>query len=111
MPDHCVNQLDLIGDKDERNRFVNELIVTDDWNVVRINLDKLIPASTYADQLKLWGTKWGCYDVVIKQHDEEKTSIFFNTAWSPYNLSIQREMSRAFPTLKFVLKFVTSRCC
>lgn len=67
----------ITGNLEERKRFLKELYIEE-----HLELAKIIECEyNYDDPVRLWGTKWGCYDCELNMHDQELTKIFFHTAW------------------------------
>lgn len=99
MPNHCANRLNINGDFDTRNQFIATMLNKD-----TLDLNKVIPCDEY--HIENWGTKWGCYNGIIIEHNENKTILQFMTAWNPYNINIQKQLSKLFPTLIFLLEYV-----
>jgi hypothetical protein len=55
-----------------------------------------------------WGTKWGAYNVILKdesEHGEGEISYQFNTAWDTFSNRVSIAMASVFPTLRFDLTF------
>ena len=128
MPNHVWNTLTVSGEKDEVTKFVEFAEGeypwregNESWNEdVEREIDKLscnsfIPApqeaiNNYSNVgyewcIKIWGTKWGCYDVSI-EGNSSGTSVWygFNTAWSP-PVPVVYKMIEMFPDLRFCLHF------
>lgn len=53
--------------------------------------------------IKNWGTKWGFYEVELREQDEE-LFYTFQTAWSPAEPVIKK-MGEMFPKLTFDLRY------
>lgn len=51
-----------------------------------------------------WGTKWGDYDTNLNQANSECAIYSFTTAWGP-GLEGMEEISKAFPSLRFVYQY------
>lgn len=104
MPNYCANKLTIEGDFNERDKFIKEMIVEED----RLELANIIPCEyNYDDPLRYWGTKWGCFNANV-EHDENNTIINFQTAWCPYNETVQKVMSKIYSKLKFKLLYAES---
>ena len=125
MPNHCENELTIVGPEKELLIFKKRAVArSPNWQSEDTDksglkkLDKLscnvfipIPASAlksfndsgYEWCVKNWGTKWGCYDVIVSK---EKGSLhyYFQSAWSPPE-PVVVAMSKQHPLLKFSLKY------
>jgi hypothetical protein len=104
MPNHCSNCLYVYGDREEKDVFIQKSIKDGD-----LDLHTFVPLqeneNTYSGHIKFWGTKWNCYETKIETGDEFD-KIYFQTAWCPYNKTVQKEMSKKFPNLCFMLLYV-----
>ena len=74
------------------------------WDKWVANKEKYGAKDWYDWCNKYWGTKWGDYGDFLEQHDEYRTQISFNSAWSPPVLGIM-EVSKKWPDLEFSIEY------
>jgi hypothetical protein len=115
MPNWCINKLVVTGPKADRDNFINGFPTpTEDGRDPEfIKYYIPMPESTedwHAWQTTNWGTKWGDCDTRIARHDDNETTVMFNTAWGP-TLPAIKTISGMFPTLKFAVVYDESGMC
>lgn len=93
MPNHCSNELSMVGRREDLVQFLKEHPDEPDLMV-------LVPCEdSYEGHIAAWGTKWGCYDGVseIEHKDgESQDSVLtytFHTAWEPFDVEVLRVIS------------------
>jgi Ferredoxin-like domain in Api92-like protein len=131
MPNHCGNQLTILGDKLSRDQFVNDIagsnpqwgeeIITSEARVEKFCLNQIMPVPRdvieagfnngydWCVDQNNWGTKWGCYDTKL-EHDANSTKYIFLTAWSPFSEAVFELLTSKYPTLTFRLIFAEKGC-
>ena len=132
MPNWTENDLDVKGLLSEVNLFIKKAKGTNgdiDFNNFVPYPDDFIKKDVKAMNSKKakdgfnsggfewccnnWGTKWNACDIVMDlkttNGKTSKLQVSFSTAWSP-PLPIIKAMSKAFPTLTFVLNFYEAGC-
>ena len=104
--------MDIIGSKQERQRFARKAITVDEKDVL-IDFENFVPLPNDIDLIEgtrdwciaNWGTKWNIGDDTIMVHNTDDFTMYhFMTAWSPPN-PVVLAMSRQFPTLNFHLRY------
>ena len=129
MPNHCANQLTVKGPTGQVEAFRAQAKGEEEV----FDLNKFIPMpEEFRDEeappnrdaaqaaaliekhgaadcrtwvLNNWGTKWGCYDGEVLEEGEDYVTYLFYTAWSPFDQSVLRAMSKVHPTLMFNLTY------
>ena len=48
-----------------------------------------------------WGTKWGCYEISLGEHNENETYLNFTTAWSPIADHILHKFAEDIPDFEY----------
>ena len=120
MPNHCSTSMEVKGNYEHRQEFVDknrgyslwDTGKTGDYKALSFNAQVPMPktyikkhqkdksnSEWYGWSNKQWGTKWDCYEEQC-HHSEQYTSYSFDTAWSPPFPWIQK-VSRKFPHLEF----------
>lgn len=118
MPNHCSNELIITGSKKNIESFKDFAKSSRDPKILieLNNFEKFIDSKymvvdtlAYTKNNMLWGTKWGCYEFrrIKEQYKDEMGEIryVFQTAWGPYNENASNAMSKAFPMLRFYLRY------
>lgn len=92
--------------KENAMGLVNPLVENDEEAVKKVqkNLEKYGADSWYTWRLENWGTKWDTANPEIIYEEDNEIQYQFETAWSPPVPAI-RNLSSAFPNLKFYLFF------
>jgi hypothetical protein len=138
MPNHVDQDLWVSGDVTTIREFIEFAQDVEDGETILLSANKFIPypeeyrlldeqakvehakgnytfrggfnSGGYEWCVRVWGTKWGCYDAVLSIPtsfgNRKKGKVFYNfrSAWSPA-AKIIMAMSEKFPTLKFKLKY------
>ena len=117
MPNHCYNELKVLGPEDAISKFKETARGFNPWNTANPEIlccAKFIPPPQiaiddydrigYAWCIRRWDTKWGCYDVELSIDEPTELLYIFDSAWSPPS-SVVIEMGRLFSELKFELYF------
>jgi hypothetical protein len=104
--------LDIIGSKQERQRFARKALNAQNHSVL-IDFEQFVPMpnevresdNTRDWRINHWGTKWNLSDDTIEVHNTDDFTMYhFMTAWTPPN-PVALAMSRQFPTLNFHLRY------
>ena len=54
---------------------------------------------------RVWGTKWGIYDVDFTPHTKRGALLSFQSAWSPPSTEVFQALSEKFPNLTFEIEY------
>jgi hypothetical protein len=125
MPNHCTNELRLVGPKEELDRFRLDATQPvepwtpkeDDAEPSLLNFQGVVPYPNegrddnqgwYKWHTDNWGTKWNAYDVDINVTDQG-VSYNFTTAWSP-PLPWFKAAALKYPEIKFMMAFFEGGC-
>lgn len=57
-----------------------------------------------------WGTKWGSYDCDVSVDDQGVVTVFYNTAWSPFDDEFFEVMSAQMPEATLLNTYQESGC-
>ena len=121
MPNHCYNQLSLVGNESDVTLCLDFIHGEREDNYFDVNT--VIPyPKEYADKdtnsafgdgfnsggyewcLANWGTKWGAYDSNIIERTEGFAVIEFSSAWSPPS-PVVAKLAEKFPMLAIKLAY------
>ena len=126
MPNHCTNELRLVGPKDQLDQFrLDATKPIEPWTPKEedpepslLNFQGAVPYPVAADRhasdgwynwsIKNWGTKWNAYDVTTNVTDQG-VSYNFTTAWAPPE-SWLRAATEKYPEIKFMLAYFEGGC-
>jgi hypothetical protein len=118
VPNWCDCELDIIGSRQERQRFARKAVNAEDRTVL-IDFNNFVPVPKELDEsgntrdwcIANWGTKWNLGDDTNIDIDTDSFTIYhFMTAWTPPR-PVVLAMSKQFPTLRFDLSFWESGVC
>ena len=84
--------------KSEKSLFDFNKIIPEPLEIKHENPDILSDASCEWRK-ENWGTKWNAYDIILRQKDNWKMIIHFQTAWS-VPLPILNKLSTMFPDVE-----------
>ena len=54
---------------------------------------------------RVWGTKWGIYDVDFTPHTKRGALLSFQSAWSPPSTAVFQALAKKFPNLTFEIEY------
>ena len=54
---------------------------------------------------RVWGTKWGIYDVDFTPHTKRGALLSFQSAWSPPSVAVFQALAKKFPNLTFEIEY------
>ena len=108
MPNWCVNQLYITGNKKDRKRFKETVTLkeNDSDKETPLSFKTIIPCPPDEDNewcRNHWGTKWDACEVSCIP-DGDELVYGFETAWSPPS-PVMMKASRQFPSLHFRLVY------
>jgi hypothetical protein len=127
MPNICLNELTVTGNKEELDRFL-EAARGRDEEAKPFSLQSLFPLPAELDTddpvsssdetetwyswcVRNWGTKWDVIDYCkCKRESEEKAVLYFGTANSPCDEAFTRKIAPEFPALTFTLQYEEPNC-
>ena len=101
MADIVKNHLTIIGDEQEKDKFLNETKMI-------FSLNKLLPIPEEAPIetfLETWGCKWDVDSCALKISKRDMIEYEFNTPWSPPLKAID-SLSKNFPSLDFTIEYI-----
>lgn len=93
----CRNRLIVIGDENERNRFLNDIIINNEFDFEQIIENEGMPAAPLA--------KFEAFRTSVQTGDD-CSIIEFTTDSRPYSTFFQIVMAGIYPTLMFRLLYV-----
>jgi len=115
MPNHCGNELTITGPTEELKRFKEFAKSDEKDSEVLLELNKfesflnketmIHNPFAFSKNGYLWGTKWGCYEFEELKETDTSLQYIFLTAWGPYNANAANAMAKAFPKLRFHLRY------
>jgi len=106
MPNWCQNWLIIKGDQASLDEFY-EFNKSDEEE---LNFAKSVPAEDTVDShTDMWGTKWTCAEIEIDKSQNNIIEYFFETAWSPPNLWLEK-VGKLYKNLEFTLSYQEDGC-
>lgn len=128
MPNYCMNELTITGEKQTLDRIVKRH--TKEMN---LDFDSIIPypqvcrdkdkelqaesgfehafsKEGYNWCVENWGTKWNSFSSHYDFHTDTELHMDFDTAWTP-PVPVVIQLAKMYPDAKFVLSYREEGCC
>lgn len=110
MPNWCMNELTVFGNKDDVETLINNMKYFD----TEFSLEKIAPEPDVVEdwhqwRLENWGTKWDVEAQITESGfivgtTSKYAKFVFDSAWNPPTAAIE-ELARKFPALSFHLAY------